>query len=110
MNLDPTGRNRCYTFWQEFHKCYALADKPEECVLQRDDYLECLHHSKEVNGITKWLFVDQRGRAAIDGLIRFRYRYEVANPQRKHVSLVGFADRRSKNPIRIILTANIEPC
>ncbi|KAG0228577.1 hypothetical protein B0O80DRAFT_440745 [Mortierella sp. GBAus27b] len=41
------GRSRCYPFWQEFHKCYALADKPEECVLQRDDYLECLHHSKE---------------------------------------------------------------
>ncbi|KAF9302056.1 hypothetical protein BGZ74_005912 [Mortierella antarctica] len=42
------GRSRCYPFWQEFHKCYALADKPEECVLQRDDYLECLHHSKEI--------------------------------------------------------------
>ncbi|KAG0236226.1 hypothetical protein BGW42_003871 [Actinomortierella wolfii] len=42
------GRNRCYPYWQEFYKCYALADRPDECVLQRDDYLECLHHSKEI--------------------------------------------------------------
>src|SRR4051794_19348474 len=44
-----TGRSRCFPFWQEFSKCYAMADKPEECVLQRDDYLECLHHTKEVS-------------------------------------------------------------
>jgi len=42
------GRSRCFPFWQEFNKCYAMADKPEECVLQRDDYLECLHHTKEI--------------------------------------------------------------
>lgn len=36
------------TFNAEFAKCYAGADHPSECVLQRADYLECLHHTKEV--------------------------------------------------------------
>ncbi|KAL1918449.1 uncharacterized protein VTP21DRAFT_3109 [Calcarisporiella thermophila] len=42
------GSGRCFAYWQEFHKCYAMADRPDECVLQRDDYLECLHHTKEI--------------------------------------------------------------
>ncbi|CAG8449075.1 4585_t:CDS:2 [Dentiscutata heterogama] len=24
-----------------------MADRPEECALQLDDYFECLHHTKE---------------------------------------------------------------
>lgn len=46
------GRGRCFHFWQEFNKCYATADAPQQCLDQRDDYLECLHHTKEV-GIAK---------------------------------------------------------
>ncbi|PWN23986.1 hypothetical protein BCV69DRAFT_236807, partial [Microstroma glucosiphilum] len=42
------GRSRCFTFWQEFQKCYSVADHPSECVPQKDDYLECLHHGKEI--------------------------------------------------------------
>ncbi|KAK9893932.1 hypothetical protein P389DRAFT_110525 [Cystobasidium minutum MCA 4210] len=42
------GRSRCHPFWAEFAKCYANADKPEDCTLQRDDYMECLHHTKEI--------------------------------------------------------------
>jgi NADH dehydrogenase (ubiquinone) Fe-S protein 5 len=41
------NRSRCFTFWQEFRKCYAMADRPEQCTLQKDDYFECLHHTKE---------------------------------------------------------------
>ncbi|KAI8575409.1 hypothetical protein K450DRAFT_261893 [Umbelopsis ramanniana AG] len=41
------GRGRCFNFWQEFNKCYAMADAPQDCIAQRDDYLECLHHTKE---------------------------------------------------------------
>ncbi|KZS87263.1 hypothetical protein SISNIDRAFT_476315 [Sistotremastrum niveocremeum HHB9708] len=41
------GRSRCFTFWQEFSKCYAGADTPSECRLQAEDYLECLHHKNE---------------------------------------------------------------
>ncbi|RIA96489.1 hypothetical protein C1645_754851 [Glomus cerebriforme] len=24
-----------------------MADRPEQCTLQKDDYFECLHHTKE---------------------------------------------------------------
>ncbi|KAG5637669.1 hypothetical protein H0H81_003637 [Sphagnurus paluster] len=42
------GRSRCFTYWQEFSKCYAQTDNPRECRPQSEDYLECLHHPKEV--------------------------------------------------------------
>lgn len=42
------GRSRCFAYWQEFSKCYADADVPSQCRLQADDYLECLHHTKEI--------------------------------------------------------------
>ncbi|WVN86006.1 uncharacterized protein L203_101164 [Cryptococcus depauperatus CBS 7841] len=42
------GRTRCFPFWQEFSKCYANAEKPSDCIAPKDDYLECLHHHKEI--------------------------------------------------------------
>ncbi|POY74974.1 hypothetical protein BMF94_1950 [Rhodotorula taiwanensis] len=36
-----------------FQKCYAGADVPEQCALQKEDYLECLHHTKEVSRAMK---------------------------------------------------------
>ncbi|KAI8976484.1 hypothetical protein BDB01DRAFT_764692 [Pilobolus umbonatus] len=47
------GRGRCFNFWQEFNKCYASADVPQQCLSQRDDYLECLHHTKEIARVTR---------------------------------------------------------
>ncbi|ORZ15794.1 hypothetical protein BCR42DRAFT_415912 [Absidia repens] len=47
------GRGRCFQFWQEFNKCYASADVPQQCLAQRDDYLECLHHTKEFARVTR---------------------------------------------------------
>ncbi|KAI7886130.1 hypothetical protein K492DRAFT_140845 [Lichtheimia hyalospora FSU 10163] len=47
------GRGRCFHFWQEFNKCYASADFPQQCLAQRDDYLECLHHTKEFARVTR---------------------------------------------------------
>ncbi|CDS14233.1 hypothetical protein LRAMOSA06403 [Lichtheimia ramosa] len=47
------GRGRCFHFWQEFNKCYATADFPKQCVAQRDDYMECLHHTKEFARVTR---------------------------------------------------------
>ncbi|CAO3672244.1 unnamed protein product [Rhizopus microsporus] len=47
------GRGQCFHFWQEFNKCYASADLPRQCLAQRDDYLECLHHTKEFARITR---------------------------------------------------------
>ncbi|KAJ3513011.1 hypothetical protein NLJ89_g3190 [Agrocybe chaxingu] len=42
------GRSRCFTYWQEFQKCYAQTDNPQECRPHSNDYLECLHHHKEI--------------------------------------------------------------
>ncbi|PWY97913.1 hypothetical protein BCV70DRAFT_194495 [Testicularia cyperi] len=42
------GRPRCFAFWQEFQKCYVQADTPSDCSAAKDDYLECLHHTKEI--------------------------------------------------------------
>ncbi|KAF8342895.1 uncharacterized protein EI90DRAFT_3030600, partial [Cantharellus anzutake] len=42
------GRSRCFALWQEFAKCYADAERPSQCIAQSEDYLECLHHTKEI--------------------------------------------------------------
>ncbi|EJT49025.1 hypothetical protein A1Q1_01936 [Trichosporon asahii var. asahii CBS 2479] len=54
------GRTRCFMFWQEFSKvgdtvstaltsqCYAGADEPSQCIAQKEDYMECLHKTKEI--------------------------------------------------------------
>lgn len=31
------------------HQCYAGADEPEACAARREDYLECLHQTKEAS-------------------------------------------------------------
>ncbi|KAH7886914.1 hypothetical protein F5I97DRAFT_1871181 [Phlebopus sp. FC_14] len=45
------GRSRCFTYWQEFSKCYSQAGDPGDCRLQGEDYLECLHHTKQTERI-----------------------------------------------------------
>ncbi|KIM46753.1 hypothetical protein M413DRAFT_440331 [Hebeloma cylindrosporum] len=42
------GRARCFAYWQEFQQCYIKSDDPVTCVPQKADYLECLHHQKEI--------------------------------------------------------------
>ncbi|KAL1746717.1 hypothetical protein HDZ31DRAFT_33487, partial [Schizophyllum fasciatum] len=52
------GRGRCYPYWQEFlkapasvltaHQCYTQTDLPTKCRPASDDYLECLHRTKEI--------------------------------------------------------------
>lgn len=42
------GPSRCFSFWQDFRKCYVTAESVGDCKLQKEDYLECLHHTKEV--------------------------------------------------------------
>ncbi|KAJ7457690.1 hypothetical protein FB451DRAFT_588260 [Mycena latifolia] len=41
------GPSRCSAYWQEFTKCYASADSARQCALPRDDYMECIHCTKE---------------------------------------------------------------
>lgn len=42
------GQGRCFPIWVDFEKCLAEADEPVQCKDFRDDYLECLHHKKEI--------------------------------------------------------------
>jgi len=42
------GRSKCFTFWNQFQQCYIQSENPKECRPLSDDYLECLHKTKEV--------------------------------------------------------------
>ncbi|KAJ0796696.1 putative NADH:ubiquinone oxidoreductase, iron-sulfur subunit 5 [Helianthus annuus] len=42
------NKGRCYDFWMDFSECMSRCREPKDCSLPREDYLECLHHSKEV--------------------------------------------------------------
>ncbi len=41
--------SRCFPFWQAFSQCIADSPDPRVCKEAREDYLECLHHTKEVS-------------------------------------------------------------
>ncbi|KAG2252572.1 hypothetical protein Bca4012_100139 [Brassica carinata] len=41
------NKGRCYDFWMDFSECMSHCREPKDCSLLREDYLECLHHSKE---------------------------------------------------------------
>ncbi|KAI3694258.1 hypothetical protein L1987_77222 [Smallanthus sonchifolius] len=41
------NKGRCYDFWMDFSECMSRCREPKDCSLLREDYLECLHHSKE---------------------------------------------------------------
>ncbi|KAJ2802449.1 hypothetical protein H4R20_003273 [Coemansia guatemalensis] len=44
------GTNRCFPFWEDYQQCYfSSKDKTHsDCSPAREDYLECLHHFKEI--------------------------------------------------------------
>ncbi|KAI3698395.1 hypothetical protein L2E82_41907 [Cichorium intybus] len=41
------NKGRCYDFWMDFSECMSRCREPKDCSFLREDYLECLHHSKE---------------------------------------------------------------
>ncbi|GJN15475.1 hypothetical protein PR202_gb02395 [Eleusine coracana subsp. coracana] len=41
------NKGRCYDFWVDFSECMSRCRQPSDCALLREDYMECLHHSKE---------------------------------------------------------------
>ncbi|ETV79588.1 hypothetical protein H257_06847 [Aphanomyces astaci] len=40
--------NRCYAFWKDVERCNVEAAQPGQCSAAVEDYLECLHHKKEL--------------------------------------------------------------
>ena len=45
------SRGRCYAVYMDFSECMSKTDDPRKCNDYREDYLECLHHRKEVRGV-----------------------------------------------------------
>ncbi|CAA0819971.1 NADH dehydrogenase [Striga hermonthica] len=43
------NKGRCYDFWMDFSDCMSRCREPKDCTLLREDYFECLHHSKETS-------------------------------------------------------------
>ena len=45
------GRGRCFTLWKDFMSCVAQQGSYgfNVCQSEREDYLECLHHTKLVS-------------------------------------------------------------
>ncbi len=44
-----TEKGRCNSFWNDVMNCYDTHNYPHrQCTAQVEDYLECLHHTKEV--------------------------------------------------------------
>lgn len=42
------GKGRCYPHWQEFTKCVDKNGDAKVCGMEAEDYVECLHHRKQV--------------------------------------------------------------
>ncbi|XP_026456761.1 NADH dehydrogenase [ubiquinone] iron-sulfur protein 5-B-like [Papaver somniferum] len=60
------NKGRCYDFWTDFSECMSSCRQPEDCVLLREDYLECLHHAKEFQRRNRVYKEEQRQiRAAV---------------------------------------------
>jgi hypothetical protein len=55
-----------------------MADAPQDCIAQRDDYLECLHHTKEVSTRRRFLRlvgdegVNRKSKTAINSIQRIK--------------------------------------
>ncbi|CAN0870653.1 NADH dehydrogenase [ubiquinone] iron-sulfur protein 5-B [Linum grandiflorum] len=46
------NKGRRYDFWIDFSECMSKCRKPKDCAFLCEDYMECLHHSKEVSSFT----------------------------------------------------------
>ncbi|KAF6142470.1 hypothetical protein GIB67_039434, partial [Kingdonia uniflora] len=42
------GTNEDATIWVDFRECMSHCKLSQDCLLLREDYMECLHHNKEV--------------------------------------------------------------
>ncbi|KAJ2616794.1 hypothetical protein H4S08_000630 [Coemansia sp. RSA 1365] len=75
------GTNRCFPFWEDYQQCYFSSnDKTHsDCSPAREDYLECLHHFKEIARVR-----------AIQAVERQNYAKSKANgTDHKIISLTG---------------------
>ncbi|KAH6834459.1 NADH-ubiquinone oxidoreductase-like protein [Perilla frutescens var. hirtella] len=81
-----SNNGRCYDFWVDFSEFMSRYREPKDCGLLREDYFECLHHSKEAQSkvgmlawitglfliaqiVWCWFFVDVLGWGAVDAAV-----------------------------------------
>lgn len=46
------GVSRCFNIYHDLERCISAADTELQCLAYKQDYLECLHHTKEVRTAT----------------------------------------------------------
>lgn len=96
--------SRCYGFWKNWSYCVAEKGYSRKCVPYRDDYLECLHHGKEVRCVPS-LWPRRASLVAwLTGLPRFNAskRCTTSGSSRRH-------GRRPRSPEPNRITAIIKP-
>lgn len=56
---------RCYFFFEDFASCMKTSEDPiKQCLILRNDYLECLHHKKE---LLRKITIEEEARAQKSG-------------------------------------------
>lgn len=84
------NKGRCYDFWLDFSECMSRCRQPSDCGLLREDYLECLHHSKEVRSYLPLVCSPARPSVGFLHFIRFgrlRFRTLASDPHRSSLVL-----------------------
>ncbi|KAG3028118.1 hypothetical protein PC128_g910 [Phytophthora cactorum] len=55
---------RCYRFWKDVEQCSKDTEYSGQCGKQVEDYLECLHHRKELTRMNVVITQKEKEEAA----------------------------------------------
>uniref|UniRef100_K3X7I5 NADH dehydrogenase [ubiquinone] iron-sulfur protein 5 n=1 Tax=Globisporangium ultimum (strain ATCC 200006 / CBS 805.95 / DAOM BR144) TaxID=431595 RepID=K3X7I5_GLOUD len=55
---------RCYRFWKDIEECSKNTEFTGQCGKQVEDYLECLHHKKELTRMNAIVVQKEKQEAA----------------------------------------------
>lgn len=96
-------RGRCYPLWMDFSECMTKCETPEDCRPLREDYLECLHHRKEVSACFSGFLVSgaRKNASHCSGILRITYvlkeaLFECPPLQGEvRVRMLGYVEQRS---------------
>ncbi|XP_014495869.1 serine/arginine-rich-splicing factor SR34 isoform X2 [Vigna radiata var. radiata] len=102
------NKGRCYDFWMDFSECMSRCREPKDCGLLREDYLECLHHSKEFQRRNRIYKEEQRKiraaakKAKDDGVVKeHHYLHGNTTDSNPHLSKVKKMSRRSSRTVYV---------
>ncbi|KAI3846370.1 hypothetical protein MKW92_001747 [Papaver armeniacum] len=98
-------QGRCYDFWTDFSECMSSCRQPKDCVLLREDYLECLHHAKEVNVFPPIRPHSQMRSNLFMDLLSFQRRNRVYKEEQRQIRAA--ARQGQKKAKRVVKTSII---